>query len=85
MVSEIEKGSDGKIRKVQDRYRNHTENINRKTWRAVRQLVLIHSADELDIVDELGKIATSTDYEINYHLRMCDSQFQYCIPKICVR
>ena len=43
------------------RYRNHTENDNRITNRAVRELVLIHHVDELDIIAELGAIATAVD------------------------
>ena len=43
------------------RYRNYNEDFDRETRRAVRQLVVIHRVDELDIIHELGKIATIAD------------------------
>ena len=49
------------IRTVAITYRNHNENINRSTNRAVRELVVIHALDELNIISELGKIATAAD------------------------
>ena len=35
--------------------------FDRETRRAVRQLVVIHQVDELDILVELGNIATVAD------------------------
>ena len=61
MVKTATPGKDGIIRKVNVKYRNHTESVDRETCRAVRQLTVIHSVDELNIIQELGKIATSVD------------------------
>ena len=60
-VTDIAASRDGKIRKVSVTYRNHHENINRETQRTARELVVIHAVDELNIIEELGKIALSTD------------------------
>ena len=45
---------DGKIRKVDIRYRNGNETKNRFTTRAVRQLVIIHHVNEINIMTELN-------------------------------
>ena len=52
MVESINTGADGKVRSVTVKFRNHNENINRYTTRAIRQLVLIHEASEVDTNDE---------------------------------
>ena len=52
-VKSVERGRDGKIRKVLVVYRNHNEKTDRETFRAVRSLILIHHVDELDISKEL--------------------------------
>jgi hypothetical protein len=49
MIQDIVHSSDGKIRKVLVKYRNYNENTDRVTYRAVRQLVLIHPVDELSL------------------------------------
>ena len=59
--------SDGKIRSAEVLYRNSNEIIDRTTTRAARQLVRIHSIDELDIVQELGEVATL--YDLKYKLQ----------------
>ena len=56
MVNEVHRDRDGLVRKVQVKYRNHNESVDRFTWRSVRQLVVIHPVDELSIINELGKI-----------------------------
>ena len=61
MVKTATPGKDGIIRKAILKYRNHTESVDRETCRAVRQLVVIHSVNELNIIQELGKIATAVD------------------------
>ena len=61
IVKSAEPGRDGIIRKAILKYRNHTETFDRETCRAVRQLVVIHCVDELNIIQELGKIATIAD------------------------
>ena len=57
VVDEVSVGSDGKIRAVTVRYRNAAEAADRKTFRAVRSLIIIHSVDEIDIMQELGDAA----------------------------
>lgn len=57
MVNQTEDGKDGKIRRAQIKYRNSHENIDRYTWRSVRQLVLIHPIDELNIMEEISLAA----------------------------
>ena len=54
MINQIEHGKDGRIRRAQVKYRNSNENVDIFTWRAVRQLVLIHPIDELSIMEELN-------------------------------
>ena len=61
MVKSVEVSKDDKIRTVILKYRNHHEAVDRETRWAVRQLVVIHKVDELDIVQELGNIATAVD------------------------
>ena len=63
MIQEVEKSKDDIIRKVKVKYRNHHENFDRVTYRPVRQLVMIHPINELNIVQELGEIANFTDYK----------------------
>ena len=53
--------SDGKIRSAEVMYRNNNERIDRTTQRATRQLVRIHSTEDLDILQELGEVATASD------------------------
>ena len=47
---------DGYIRKAGIEYVNHNENVRRITHRGVRDLVLIHAIDELDIYEELAQM-----------------------------
>ena len=54
MVQDIIRSNDDKIRKVLVKYRNYNENTDRVTYRAVRQLVLIHPVDELSLSEELA-------------------------------
>ncbi|XP_066926258.1 uncharacterized protein [Clytia hemisphaerica] len=54
MVKSVEKSTDGKIRKVLVKYRNHSENVDRETFRATRGLIMIHPYDELSISEELA-------------------------------
>ena len=70
IVKSVETGRDGKIRTVVVRYRNHNETFDRETRRAVRQLVMIHQVDELDLVFELGNVATVAD--MKKRLNQCD-------------
>ena len=53
--------SDGKIPSAEVMYRNNNERIDRTTQRATRQLVRIHSTEDIDILQELGEVATASD------------------------
>ena len=63
MISDLPRSSDDKIRKATVRYRNSTEAVDRFTNRAVRQLIVIHPVDELNMMEELGQIATFADMQ----------------------
>ena len=52
MIHEVLPSRDGIIRKVVVKYRNDQEIIDRFTTRAVRELVLIHPVDELNLMEE---------------------------------
>ena len=65
-VQSTKQSSDGKIRSAEVLYRNSNEMIDRTTNRATRQLVRIHSVDELDVIQELGEVATV--YDMKYKL-----------------
>ena len=64
IIDAVEVSRDGKIRKVVVRYRNHSEDTNRTTYRSARSLVVIHPVDEIDIIQELGQIALEVDHEL---------------------
>lgn len=57
----VEASRDSKVRKVVVKYVNSSESTRRETRRSVREVVAIHSVDELGIVRELGEIATWID------------------------
>ena len=65
MVNVIVLRKDGIIRKAIVQYRNHRENVDQNTTRSARDLVLIHPIDELNLMDELRKVASiaSKEYE----------------------
>ena len=69
MVESVEKGRDGKVRTVKVKYQNNNENIQRTTRRAVRELVVIHPINELNLMTELGEIATSADVKRKLQLQ----------------
>ena len=54
LVKEIFKGKDDKIRKVKVIYQNANENVKRETFRATRELIVIHHYDEMNVNDELN-------------------------------
>ena len=66
MVTSVSAGQDGVIRKVNVKYRNQTENVDRETCRSTRQLVMIHLVDELSLMQELGEVACPAD--VHYSL-----------------
>ena len=65
-IQSTKQSSDGKIRSAEVLYRNSSEMVDRTTNRATRQLVRIHSVDDLDIIQELGEVATV--YDMKYKL-----------------
>ena len=54
IVQSIQVSSDQKIRKVEVKYKNNNENKFRSTFRAVRELVVIHHVDEIGLANELA-------------------------------
>ena len=61
MIEAVDHGRDGRVRKVLVRYRNHSEDTDRTTYRSARSLVVIHPVDEINIIQELGQIASEVD------------------------
>ena len=61
MVKATEMSKDGIIRKARIKYRNHQEDIDRETFRSVRELIMIHPIDELDITQELAEMKSNAD------------------------
>ena len=61
MIDSVKPSKDGIVRTVNVRYRNHSERVDRITKRSVRELVLIHHIDDIDIMKELGTVATKAD------------------------
>ena len=59
MVHEIEPSRDGLIRKVVVKYRNNNGNVDQFTTWAVCKLVIIHPIDEVNLMEELGKMSTT--------------------------
>ena len=59
LVKEVVVGRDGKIREIEVEYQNYNEAVKRRTIRGVRDVVVIHPADEIGIELELGEIARS--------------------------
>ena len=46
------------------KYRNYNENTDRETTRSTRSLVMIHPVDELNLIQELGEVASLADYRM---------------------
>ena len=63
MIESVQQGRDGRVRKVEVRYRNHNEGVDRTTFRSARSLIVIHPVDEIDVMQELGQIAIEVDIE----------------------
>ena len=68
VVKSVKVDRDNIIRRVNVEYRNNKESVNRETVRPVRELVVIHKIDELNIVQELGLIAFSADLKFKNDL-----------------
>ena len=60
-VDQVIRGRDGLIREATVAYRNHSENFNRMTNRAVRSLVKLFSIDEDCIQDDLAVLQKRID------------------------
>ena len=54
IITGVKVSRDGRIREVEVQYQNHSENVKRSTNRGVREIVVIHPVDELDIMHELN-------------------------------
>ena len=61
MVSKVYEGRDNIIRKVDVEYQNDKEGVKRSTQRGVRDLVIIHSVEELDIYKTLHEMFETSD------------------------
>ena len=61
MVTSTEPSRDGVVRKVRVRYQNFNEQSTRETYRSACKLVLIHSIDELDLMNELYTMGVFVD------------------------
>ena len=64
LINAIHSSKDNKTRKVSVKYRNSNENIDRFTTRSAREIIVIHPVDELNLIQELGKIAISVDMKM---------------------
>ena len=60
MITNIEYGKDSIVRRVDVKYRNANENVNRSTKWSAGDIVVIHPVDETDMMEELGMIPTNT-------------------------
>ena len=60
-VVELDHSDDGLPRKATIRYRNANEEVYRETSRAVRGLIIIHRANDSDVMTGLGRIAKDID------------------------
>ena len=71
LVEGVDVGRDEKIWRVKVKYRNHNENVDCFTDRAVRSLVVIRRADEISVMEEIGEI--SRYVESRRYQKICDS------------
>ena len=60
IVEYVYESRDYKIRKCEIKYRNHNEDTFRFTTRAVRELVVIHYANEIDLMEELSNMCSTS-------------------------
>ena len=59
IVTTVFFSKDGRIRKVEVEYMNHTESVKRTTVRGVRDLIVIHPVEELGLSKELYDLRNS--------------------------
>ena len=64
-VVELENSADDLPRKATIKYQNPNEKVFRTTNRAVRGLIVIHRANESDVMTELGNVAKNIDLNSN--------------------
>ena len=63
-----EPGTDGFVRSVTIEYRNDPEDWPFKTtYRAVRQIAVIHREEDLEIIDQLNEASRQADQHYNLH------------------
>ena len=55
-VSAVHRGKDGLVRKIDITYKNYTEQTFRTTHRTVREIVVIHPIDEVDVYERLDHL-----------------------------
>ena len=65
LVTDLFSVKDSKICKVKVTYQNSNENPKRETFWAVRELIVIHYVDEIDINDKLNEIYDSELWKMN--------------------
>ena len=70
LISTVWFGRDQKVRTATVKYQNHNIEFDRETRRSIRQLIVIHRIDELDIIHELGRIATIVDMTFKRTMRV---------------
>ena len=61
IIKSVELGNDSKVRRATVTYRNDSENVSRETSRSVRDLVLIHSFEDFNLMKEIGEMARNVD------------------------
>ena len=64
IISNVEIGADGNVRRVTVRYKNANENVQRETTRFVPNLILIHAVDDCDAMKQSGEMAQRVDIEM---------------------
>ena len=71
MIDSVFVDKDGVVRKANVKYRNANEKTDRQTFRSVRELIVIHGVDEINIIQELGEIAIIAD--LKYRNQLIDT------------
>ena len=61
MISSVQPGDDNKVRRVHVKYRNDGEKTFRETARSVRDLVLIHSVNDCDLMKDMYEMSKNVD------------------------
>ena len=57
IITYVKVSKDSKIREIEVEYQNYNEAIKRRTIRSVGEVVVIHSVDDPDIMNELNSLA----------------------------